>query len=54
MGVGITIGNTVESAGPALQKGEFVGVSVPIGKSLSWLSLCRCSLFMYQPSVSSS
>ena len=33
MGVGIAIGNTVESAGPALQKGEFVGVSIPIGKS---------------------
>jgi ACR3 family arsenite transporter len=33
MGVGIAIGNTVSSAGPALQKGEFVGVSVPIGLS---------------------
>lgn len=32
MGVGIAIGNTVDSAGPALQKGEFVGVSIPIGK----------------------
>lgn len=40
MGVGIAIGNTVESAGPALQKGEFVGVSIPIGKSWSLLSLC--------------
>jgi ACR3 family arsenite transporter len=33
MGVGIAIGNTVDSAGPALQKGEFVGVSIPIGMS---------------------
>lgn len=31
MAVGIAIGNTVDSAGPALQKGEFVGVSIPIG-----------------------
>lgn len=31
MGVGITLGNTVSSVGPALQKGEFVGVSIPIG-----------------------
>ncbi|KAJ8106347.1 hypothetical protein OPT61_g9597 [Boeremia exigua] len=31
MGVGIAIGNTVDAAGPALQKGEFVGVSIPIG-----------------------
>lgn len=34
MGVGIAIGNTVDSVGPALQKGEFVGVSIPIGTSL--------------------
>ncbi len=33
MGVGIAIGNTVDAAGPALQKGEFVGVSIPIGAS---------------------
>ena len=31
MGIGIALGNTVDSVGPALQKGEFVGVSVPIG-----------------------
>jgi ACR3 family arsenite transporter len=31
MGVGIAIGNTVDNAGPALQRGEFVGVSIPIG-----------------------
>jgi len=32
MAIGIILGNTVDSAGPALQKGEFVGVSIPIGK----------------------
>lgn len=31
MAIGIVIGNTVDSVGPALQKGEFVGVSIPIG-----------------------
>jgi len=29
--VGILLGNFVPNTGPALQKGEFVGVSVPIG-----------------------
>jgi ACR3 family arsenite efflux pump ArsB len=33
MGIGIALGNTVDSVGPALQKGEFVGVSIPIGTS---------------------
>jgi hypothetical protein len=31
MALGIVLGNTVDSVGPALQKGEFVGVSIPIG-----------------------
>lgn len=31
MAVGIILGALVDSVGPALQKGEFVGVSVPIG-----------------------
>jgi ACR3 family arsenite transporter len=31
MAVGIALGNTVDSVGPALQRGEFVGVSIPIG-----------------------
>lgn len=30
--IGILLGNFVPSTGPALQKGKFVGVSVPIGK----------------------
>jgi arsenite transporter len=33
MAIGIILGNFVPSTGPALQKGKFVGVSVPIGKS---------------------
>jgi hypothetical protein len=32
MGIGIALGNTVDSVGPALQRGEFVGVSIPIGR----------------------
>lgn len=34
--VGILLGNFVPSTGPSLQKGKFVGVSVPIGT-------CKCS-----------
>lgn len=33
MVIGILLGNFVPNTGPALQKGKFVGVSVPIGKS---------------------
>jgi ACR3 family arsenite transporter len=33
MAIGIVLGNFVPNTGPALQKGKFVGVSVPIGKS---------------------
>ncbi len=35
MAIGIILGNFVPSTGPALQKGKFVGVSVPIGMYLS-------------------
>jgi len=31
MAIGIILGNFVPSTGPTLQKGKFVGVSVPIG-----------------------
>lgn len=31
MAVGIILGNFVPNTGPALRKGKFVGVSVPIG-----------------------
>ena len=34
MALGIILGNFVPSTGPALQKGEFIGVSIPISKSL--------------------
>lgn len=33
MTVGVLLGNFVEDIGPALQKGKFVGVSIPIGKT---------------------
>lgn len=33
MVIGILLGNFVSSTGPALQKGKFVGVSIPIGTS---------------------
>lgn len=32
MVVGILLGNFVPNTGPALQKGKFVGVSIPIGE----------------------
>jgi hypothetical protein len=35
MAVGIILGNFVPNTGPALQKGKFVGVSIPIGKCLT-------------------
>ena len=35
MAVGMILGNFVPNIGPALQQGTFVGVSVPIGKSLA-------------------
>lgn len=33
MAIGIILGNFVPETASALQKGQFVGVSVPIGKS---------------------
>lgn len=30
--IGILLGNFVPNAGPALQRGKFVGVSIPIGE----------------------
>jgi ACR3 family arsenite transporter len=33
MAIGIILGNFVPNTGPALQKGKFVGVSIPIGTS---------------------
>ena len=43
MGIGIALGNTVDSVGPALQKGEFVGVSIPIGRSIPFSLLLATS-----------
>lgn len=37
--VGVLLGNFVPQTGPALQKGKFVGVSVPIGMSAVALDL---------------
>lgn len=34
MVIGVLLGNFVEQTGPALQKGKFVGVSVPIGENV--------------------
>lgn len=39
MAIGIILGNFVPEVGPALQKGKFVGVSVPIG-IISLQKLC--------------
>ncbi len=38
MAVGIILGNFVPSTGPTLQKGKFVGVSVPIGMPILFRS----------------
>ena len=38
MAVGIILGNFVPSVGPALQRGKFVGVSIPIGESVCLLT----------------
>jgi len=39
MATGIILGNFVPNTGPALQKGKFVGVSIPIGPPFSFLFL---------------
>lgn len=43
MAIGIILGNFVPQTGPALQKGKFVGVSVPIGELSPNITLgCIC------------
>lgn len=37
--IGVLLGNFVSNVGPALQRGTFVGVSIPIGVYSSYLSL---------------
>lgn len=39
MAIGIILGNFVPGTGPALDKGKFVGVSIPIGQSTSSCSV---------------
>lgn len=46
MAVGILLGNFVPETGPALQKGEFVGVSVPIG-AWFFLDIASSGLFFF-------
>jgi ACR3 family arsenite transporter len=41
MAIGIILGNFVPSTGPALQKGEFVGVSVPISELYTKRVICH-------------
>lgn len=43
MAIGIILGNFVPNTGPALQRGKFVGVSVPIGKGQEFL----CFIHLY-------
>jgi len=40
MAIGIILGDFVPSTGPALQKGKFVGVSVPIGMAIQHSPCC--------------
>jgi arsenite transporter len=42
MVIGIMLGNFVPSTGPALQKGKFVGVSIPVGKYSVILPASMC------------
>lgn len=44
MAIGIILGNFVPNTGPALQRGTFVGVSVPIGMSLFLILLWGASV----------
>lgn len=44
MAIGIILGNFVENTGPALQKGKFVGVSIPIGMCYSYFQRHRHEL----------
>lgn len=52
MALGIILGNFVPETGPALERGKFVGVSIPIGKfGLSRASFWFClHMYSYWPS----
>lgn len=48
MTIGILLGNFVPNTGPALQRGKFVGVSVPIGEpkiSVIWETIVDIEMF---------
>jgi hypothetical protein len=45
MAIGIILGDFVPSTGPALQKGQFVGVSVPIGTATAH----QCKALLLSP-----
>jgi arsenite transporter len=47
MVVGILLGNFAPQTGKALQRGQFVGVSIPIGKR--YRHQCRCSSHLLLP-----
>ena len=49
MAIGIVLGNLVPSTGPELQKGQFIGVSVPIGRS--WVSVLFGLTLMFPSAV---
>lgn len=52
MAIGIILGNFVPSTGPTLQRGKFVGVSIPIGRFSSISKRNRLQILMTaQPSV---
>lgn len=42
--IGVLLGNFVPNTGPALQKGKFVGVSIPIGKRALLLQTFRSNI----------
>lgn len=49
MAIGIILGNFVPNTGPALERGKFVGVSIPIGKYIQCLQGVqnqKCSLLI--------
>lgn len=49
--IGILLGNFVPETGPALEKGKFVGVSVPIGKCYIPALMLTCTLSVWTAAV---
>jgi ACR3 family arsenite transporter len=46
MAIGILLGNLDPSAGQALRKGNFVGVSIPIGRALTFPNNSKTSVLI--------